>query len=486
MKAVFHRLGRLLGVLAVALLAPAAIAAAVDEEIFVVDYLIPGILTGFVAGALVLALSSAERRLKRSEVYALTVLAWTLTPAFAAIPFVSVLGLSPVDAYFEAVSGFTTTGASVLVGLDQVPRSLVFWRALLQWMGGLATLTTIILVLAPTGAGGLPAQQLGMFAHGGASSSDKVSATLRSLLPLYSAVTFATILFLMLAQVPAFDAFCLAFSAVSTGGFMPRDGDLRVYGSHMAELILVLAMLYGATSIVWHRMLTGGRGDLVRLHRESYWVVGVALGLGFVYAVRFFRLAAGASDPGLFEALKEGLVTGVSLVTTTGFESRLGGLAILPLPIIAFFLAVGAASFSTAGGFKFYRLGAMLVQSGRELTRLIYPHGVRPGRFGSQPYDIQLMKAIWSAFAVFAATTLALSLVIAVGHNDFESALLAALAAVGNNGPVYSSLWLEGGAWPSWREMGGWTKLAISLGMIAGRLEILVILSLALVIIRRR
>ena len=155
-------------------------------------------------------------------------------------------------------------------------------------------------------------------------------------------------------------------------------------------------MLIGATSIVWHRMILHGRWALVIGHRESYWVIAVALLTGLVYTAGFTAIGEIVGAPLNLGTLGEGLFTGISLVTTTGFESSAGALAMLPVAVAGTLAIVGAGTMSTAGGIKFYRVGGMFIQSVHETKRLVYPHSVRSTHFGSQPYDINLMKAIWA------------------------------------------------------------------------------------------
>jgi trk/ktr system potassium uptake protein len=289
------------------------------------------------------------------------------------------------------------------------------------------------------------------------------------------AVTVACAGLLLASGIHPFDAVCLALSTVSTGGFMPIDGDLSAYHSTFVEITVAVFMLIGATSIVWHRMIVEGRWNLAAKHQESYWVIGVALCVGALYAVAMSE-SADAMSISPFDAVRDGLVTGASLVSTTGFEAHTGGLASLPLPIVLFLAIVGGGAISTAGGIKYYRIGGMVTLSLQELRRLVYPHGIRAARFGSVPYSLELMKSIWSNLAISLLVVIVATLLIAITEPNFDGALTAAVAAFSNIGPLYSAGWTGGGdAWPAYASFGDSAKLVMVVTMILGRFEVLVL-----------
>lgn len=469
------------GGLALALLLPAVVAAGVGEFDLVPDFLIASALLTFFSGALMLSLSGRERRLRPAQRYVLALMLWTLLPLFASVPlFVVFSDLSLIEGYFEAVSGLTTTGASVLPVPEVLPQSLVFWLALVQWLGGGLTLLVIVLVLAPTGVGGLAEAHARMVEHGGLTEKRRLLLVLRDIMPIYGGATTLCFILLMLTGVPAFEAVCLSFASVSTGGFTPRSAEVGGYVSSLGMFVLVIFMLYGATNMLWHRDLVRGRSRSVKSHRESFWVIGTCFAFGIVGAIVY--IAAGETSLGV--ALRDGIFTATSIVSTTGLEARHEGIASFPITLMLVVVAIGAASFSTAGGIKFFRIGAMLVQGSREMNRLIYPHGIRPARFGSQSYDIQMMKAIWSSFVAFIGTMMVVSWIVAAGGVPYEGALLASVSALSNAGPIYESDWRATGDWPPFSDMPWQAQLALCGAMILGRLEIIAVLGL-IVYLRR-
>ncbi len=471
-----------LAALAVSLILPAIIAIGLGEGTLGLDFLISAALWIFVAGAQMLSLRGRERRLRPAQRYLLAFMLWLLLPVVGAVPLMmTVDGVGFVSAYFEAVSGLTTTGASLLPPPEELPRSVVLWLAMMQWFGGGLTLLVVVLALAPSGVGGLPETHSRMIEHGGLPERRRLMLLVRDVFPLYLGATAITFLLLAATELEAFEALCLAFSAVSTGGFSPRSVTIAEYVPTFGIFVLIAAMLYGGTNVLWQRDLIQLRRSRRMSHRESQWTIGLCLGLGLLAGLAFFR----AAGQGAWVAIRDGLFTATSLITTSGFEVRNASFEIFPIALVAILLAVGAASFSTAGGIKLFRIGSMLVQAHRELTRLIYPHGIRPSRLGGQPYDIQVMKAIWSGFLAFILAAVALSLLLASTEIPYEGAMLAALSALSNAGPVYASDWAAASGWPSYGEMDTISHLGLCFGMILGRLEVVAALGLAVYVIRR-
>lgn len=478
MFGVLHLLSQVLCGLALAMLPPAAIAVVHGDLQIAESFIVPAGLTGFLAGAVFISLRGRRRQLGRFAAFELLLLVWIVPPLIGALPIMAGTQIDFFPAVFEAVSAYTTTGATTVATLDSMTPAVIFWRAELQWLGGLMTLISIIAVLAPAGVGGLTDRDLAVLGPAGEGGLGRWLASARTVTIIYSIATGLCLALLILSGIPAFDSACLAFATLSTGGLMPMDGYLGDYELPLAEFFVAVFMLVGATSIVWHRMVLQGRWALAIGHRESYWVVAVALLVGIVYAVEFSG-GGGSSGPGFnLMALGEGLFTGISLVTTTGFEPRVGALAALPVAVAGTLAIIGAGTMSTAGGIKFYRIGGMLVQSVHETKRLVYPNSVRSTHFGSQPYDINLMKAIWASSIVALATVALSSLLLTLNHPSFHGGALAAISAFSNIGPLYSGGWEAGADWPTYAEFDAFSQVIIAVTMVVGRLEAIALLTL--------
>ncbi|MCP4383195.1 MAG: TrkH family potassium uptake protein [Hyphomicrobiales bacterium] len=460
---------------AIALFVPAAIGLAAGEPRNAAVFLVLAGMVGFLSGAVFFALRGRVRRLDRVNGFVLILAIWTIPSLIAALPLMRIGNVDFMTGLFEAVSGYTTTGATVLPTLEPLGLSGVFFRAELQWLGGLMTLITIVTVIAPSGLGGISSPHVALVTSTDGRAT-RLSGTLRQVVGAYLVVTFACAILLLASDLPPFDALCLALSTVSTGGFMPIDGDFSDYGSTFADVVVMVFMLIGATSIVWHRMVIEGRWALAAGHRESYWVIGVAMGVGALYAVMFTARSSHIGGMELLEALRDGLFTGASLVSTTGFVPAEGALSLLPAPAVLLLALIGGGAISTAGGLKYYRIGGMFTLSFQELRRLVYPHGVRRARFGGASFNFEVMKSIWSGLVVSILVVFAATLLIATSEPAFDGALTAAIASFSSIGPLYAGGWPGEESWPSFAEFGVTAKLVMIFTMIIGRFEVLVLI----------
>lgn len=435
------------------------------------------LLTVFGAGAVHLAVRNRGGRLERRAAYGLLVVIWFGVPTIAAFPIAATTSLGPMHAWLEAVSAFTTTGAVQIHELDAVPRATLGWLLTLQWAGGLLTLIGFIAVLGPAGIGGLPdrsarANLLGV------TEQTALDDGLRLALPVYLGATLLCTALLFALGVKMFDALGLAGSALSTGGLLPDPDGIAAYGHFAVKAVLIVFMLIGGTSILWHRMLLGRRFRMAFGQYENLALIVLSLVIGIGAAAIGFRTPN--STLSLPLALEDGLFTAVSLVTTTGIEPHGGAFASLPLTLVIAIVFIGGASFSTAGGIKIYRAGTMVLQSYLELERLVHPNAVHPRRLGQQSVTLQMMKAIWIMFGVACSTIAGLTVAIAPAMPSFEAAFVAIVAALSNVGPVYAAIWQpDAAAWPDWGALPAYAQLILAVAMILGRLEILVMLGLA-------
>ncbi|WP_428030198.1 TrkH family potassium uptake protein [Ancylobacter sp.] len=439
-------------------------------------FLMTALLTVFGAGAVHLAVRNRAGRLDRLASYGLLLVLWIGVPIIAAVPIAATTTLGPVHAWLEAVSAFTTTGPVQIHDIGNVPRATLGWLLTLQWAGGLLTLVGFVAVLGPAGLGGLPdhSARANLLA---ATQQTTLDDALRLVLPIYLGATVLCTLALLLMGVRLFEAVGLAGAALATGGLLPDGDGIAAYGHFGIKAVLIVFMLMGGTSVLWHRMLLTRRFRLALGQYENIVLFAICGALGIAAAAIGFRTeGSGMSLP---IALEDGLFTAVSLVTTTGIEPHGGAFASLPVTLVLAIVFIGGATFSTAGGIKIYRAGVMVLQSLRELERLVHPSAVHPRRLGQQNVTLQMMKAIWIMFGVACSTIAALTVVIAPAMPSFESAFVAVMAALANVGPVYAVNWQPDVNWPEWGTLPAYAQIALAIAMVLGRLEILVVLGLA-------
>ncbi len=478
--AVFHVAGWVLLVLAVLMLPPAAVAVALDPVPVVQAFVFPAVSVAFLGGAMVLAFRERGTTFGRWQSLLLLGFVWTVVPVAGALPFYAAgIPKTAVAAFFEAMSGFTTTGATAIVDLSQAPTAIILWRALLQWAGGLATLVALVTILSPLIGSELLDRQLRMLGRRSHRSARQVFDALQTIAPIYALLTAACFIGLLLSGIPAFDALCLSLSTVSTGGFMPRNGTIALYGSPAAELCLTVFMVASAVSVVWLRALLQMRWRFVRQTREPYWIFALVTGLGVILCVLLTLDGAQTGWAAAFHALTLGLATAASIVSTTGFAISDSMHQFVPYMVLLGLCIMGGGRLSTAGGLKVYRIVAMLRQMDRELRLLVYPHGVRSSWFGRETADTAVIQAIWIMFAAYVVVHGTLAIVLASTGIRLAPALLAAAGAISNIGPAYDMARL--GSFPEaplYAAMSPLAQIALSLGMVLGRVEILALLTL--------
>ena len=408
----------------------------------------------------------------------LCALGWIVISGLGALPFWHGLNLSYLDAYFESVSGFTTTGITMLEGLDHMPRSILLWRAMIQWVGGLGILTFfLLLVFAVRSAHSLFSAE-----------SHKISArrpvpglahTLRILWSIYIAFTAVSILALILQGLSMFDAACHSMTTISTGGFSPYDASIDCYRQagyrHFAaiEATLTVGMLLGGMNFLIHyRMLTGEfRALWDNLEMRLFWclIAGATLLVALNHWMKF-------SFTGLFDTIRYSLFQVVSIITTTGFATRDIGSRYFPAfarQIFLVLMVVGGCAGSTSGGIKVIRIGVLFHMVKRQLRRVIYGRSaVMPVMIDGKTVDSEELRRIGALFfawiALLAIGAGITALLSNLGAMESASGMFSAL---GNIGPCYISRDVMTQLHPA-------IKVTYIIGMLAGRLEIIPILML--------
>jgi trk system potassium uptake protein TrkH len=372
-----------------------------------------------------------------------------------------------VDALFEAVSGLTTTGASVLPSLDEAPAAVLLWRALLQGLGGFITLLMIVVLLSPLGVGGLDLANSALPRGEGADLPERLAQTAKEMSWVYLALVVACGLLLWLAGMPVFDAICHALSTVSTGGFSTRTGGIGAFASIQIEVVLTAFMLLGACNFTLLWALSNGRLASHRLDAETRYLGYVAV----LAVVALTALAVVESRAAPVEAARFGAFTAISLLTTTGYASG-AGLAVQsvsPALMIGLVL-IGGATFSSTGGIKLLRLAVLVKQAGRELARLVHPHGVIRLRLGDRAIGDHHIWAIWSYVFVLALSLAGATVVLAALGLEMETAVATAVATLANAGPAVH---LIDPSAPAFAQLSDGTKLFLGLLMVLGRVELL-------------
>lgn len=473
-RVVQRLLGYLLTFFSLGMLPPLALSLALgDGEAF--SFLYAFFLLFLLGTALwVQAAHRAPRRqpLRLRDGFVVVSLFWIGLGLAGSIPlYVSpALQLGGTDAVFEAVSGLTTTGATVLSGLDDLPASILFYRQFLQWVGGLGIIVLAVAILPLVGMGGVQLYQ----AEAPHSLTDRrltprIAETAKVLLYLYSALTAACGLAYWGAGMSPLDALCHAFSTVAIGGFSTHDANLGYFDSALIEMIAIVFMILAGANFGLHYLALSrrslqpySRNGEFRTYASVLASVGVVC-IGYLWAASFY------ADP--LETVRHGLFQTVSIATTTGFTTTGYGhwpAFVATLLLLASF--IGGCAGSTGGGMKVIRFLLMVKHSGKELHRIIHPTAQITVRVGDRVMSQSALQSVWGFFAAYVATFIVLFLLLMMTGLDQVSAFSAAGATLNNLGPGLGEVSEN---YASVSDFGKWLLCA---SMVFGRLEVFTLL----------
>lgn len=466
--------GWLLGGLSLSMFIPALGALIADDAENAMVFFNSAVISGFFAGAMIISLRSKERDLTKRGGLLLIVLVWTILPVFAAVPiYFSGVIFSPGKALFEAFSGFTTSGATVLTHLDRQPAAILLWRAMLQWLGGLYTIIAASGIFVVLGIGGLQLQYAAMPHGDGQTLFGRLRQVARALLGIYSALTVLCFLALWAAGMPIFDAFCHALSTISTGGFSTRDASIGAFNSPWIDAVAGIFMILGAMNMALHWAAANGRWRGYRLDPEARY-----LGIAILVTAASVFLALYANDyDGGVRAAHWALFNGVSFLTTTGYwTGNIAGAPLIVGLILITAVLVGGATGSTSGGFKEMRVSLVMKQGWLELARLLSPNEVLRLRYGKVGVKEAQIAAVWAVFIGLSFFLALGTLLIGLTGPNFEQSFAIAAAAISNSGPA-AGLFFDGPVTP-YASLSEMTRALAIIGMVVGRMEVLTLLTL--------
>lgn len=468
---IYRVLGYLLLMLAAIKMVAVSVAVFYQESIFWV-FLSSAAGTAVVGYALVYQGRFASD-MKSRQLFLLTTLSWLSLCLFASIPiWLIVPNCSFTDAWFETVSAVTTTGSTVFAGLDQMPKGLLFWRCVLNWIGGIGIIVMAIAVLPALKIGGMR-----LFKTESSDTSDKIlprSSSLSTAIALvYLVLSLCTMLSYYLAGMNGFDAITHAMSTVATGGFANYDASFGVYKSQpLIYWISSFFMLAAALPFVLFVSMVKG-------HRHALWLdpqVRAFLTIVLVATLLLTCYQVTQNDRAWFDALTHSLFNVVSIITTCGYASEdytlWGNLAIMLFFYLTF---AGACSGSTSGGLKIFRIQLAALLLVKQMKLLVHPKAVWVQKYGHKTVDDQLLGTVLAFCFVYFATIAVLAMALSFYELDLVTAVTGAATAVANVGPGLGSIIGPAGNFSSLPDGAKWW---LSLGMLMGRLEILTLLIL--------
>jgi len=472
---VIHALGLLLVMFSTAYILPVATSLIYGDSTMLLDFLLAMVWTAS-AGVLMWMLTRRHKgELSIRHGYLLVVAMWTAMPAFATIPLLMMLpGLSFTDAYFETMSGLTTTGATVLTGLDTMPPAINIWRHELNWLGGLGIIVLAVAVLPLLGIGGrqlFKAETPGPMKE--SALTPRIAETARNLWAVYVVVTLACISMLKWAGMNWLDAVCHAFSAMGLGGFSTHDASIGYFNSPLIEFVLIVFMLFAVVNFSTHFL--AWRGKTLRIYwHDTEAKAAIGLILISCFGIALF-LWWNDVYPEFLTALRHASFNLVSIATSSGYAS----VDYAQWPIFAplwmmFLTAIAASSGSTGGGIKMMRTLVLVKQAGRELLRLLHPAVVNPMKIGGQVVPNSIVFAVLGFIFLYFITVVTLTFVLLISGMDFISAFTAVLASVNNCGPGLGTV----GPASNYQGLTDFQTWVCTFGMLVGRLEIFTVLIL--------
>ncbi len=464
-------IGILLTTLAAFMFLPAVVDAAQGHPDWRV-FLSAAFFTLFIGVSLVLMNRSGPVRLNIRQTFLLTTLAWVVMAAFAALPFVFAdIELDYTDAFFEAMSGLTTTGSTVIVGLDDAPPGILLWRALLQWQGGIGIIVMAIAVLPMLGIGGMA-----LFRTESSDQSEKVlprAAQMSTVIGLiYLTLSVAAAVAYWLAGMTFFEAMCHAMTTISTAGFSTADASIGHFASPAIEWIATVFMVIGGLPFVLYFQLVRGNGELLwRDSQTRAFLVLIVIAVGVMAGWLWL-----ANDTALEIAVRHAAFNTVSVITGTGYASTdynsWGGFAVT---LLLFVMVVGGCTGSTTGGIKMFRFQVISAIVPVQIRRLLLPHGIFVPHYNRKPIPDAAADSVMSFFFLFALIFVAVAVALAGFGLDFMTSVSGALTALANVGPGLGDVIGPAGNFASLPDGAKWL---LSAAMLLGRLELFTVLVL--------
>ena len=463
-------IGTLITILALAMIIPAVVdylSAHPDWQVFAAS----SAVALFVGVSLILTTRSGWLGFNLRQAFVMTNLAWIVIAAFGSLPFAfSDMDLSVTDAFFESMSGVTTTGATVIVGLDHAPPGILLWRAILQWLGGIGIIVMAVAILPILQVGGMQLFRVEAF------DADKVLPRAAQIAGgisiVYVFLTGLAALVLWMIGLSGFDAIAHAMTSIATGGYSTHDASVGYYNSAAVDWSISTFMILGSLPFVLYlRALRGNVAVLVRDSQVRWFLIVVAAA---ALLIAWWLWRNGVLPP--MEALRYGTFNVISVMTGTGYATaefdRWGGFSMALLFVLMF---VGGCAGSTTCGIKIFRFQVLYATARTQLKRLVQPNGVFIPYYNHRPIPDPVSLSVMGFFFLFTASFALLAAGLGFLGLDFITSVSGAASAIANVGPGLGIIIGPAGTYGSLPEEAKWLLCA---GMLLGRLELFTVLVL--------
>jgi trk system potassium uptake protein TrkH len=466
---VVHVLGMMLALFSVTYILP-IITSIIYQDGTLLDFVLAMMMT-FLAGTLMWLLTRRYKsELSIRHGYLLVVMMWTAIPAFATLPLLP--NLSFTGAYFETMSGLTTSGGTVLTGLDNLPQAVNIWRHELVWLGGMGIIVLVVAIMPLLGIGGrqlYKAETPGPMKD--STLTPRITETARSLWLVYLGITVACIISLKLAGMSWFDAVCHAFSAMGLGGFSTHDASIEYFHSPLIEFVMIIFMLVAVINFATHFLALREKSLRVYL-RDVEGKSSVMLLLVSCVVIALLLWWKGVY-PSFWTSLRYASFNLISIATSAGYSNTDFSLWPIFAPLWMLFLSsIGASSGSTGGGIKMIRTIILFKQAGREFTKLLHPSAIAPMKINGSVVPNNIVFSVLAFIFLYFIIVVVLVFAMLISGLDFMTAFTAILASINNVGPGLGQV----GPASNYSGLTVFQTWLCTFAMLIGRLEIITLL----------
>ena len=463
-KTVFFVLGMLLIILGFFMIAPVIVQLIYDE--FNGTFIYSSIVTIFIGTLFLLSNLDQNKKLNLQQAFLLTSLSWIGIATFGSLPFIfSSLELTFSDAFFESMSGITTTGSTVIGDLNNAPKAILIWRSLLQWLGGIGIVIMAITVMPLLNVGGMQ-----LFHTESADSSEKVlprAGQIASIIGIiYFVLTMLCALLLWIFGMSTFDSIAHSMTTLATGGFSTSDMSIGKYDNINIEFTISIFMILGSLPFVLY--LQAVRGNIFAIFKDNQVQFFIFLVITSVLIVTFWNYQNTAT---FFNNFRASFFNTISIFTGTGYTTQdfnnWGSFVII---LFLFLMLVGGCAGSTTCGIKIFRLQILYQSAKIQIFKLLNPHGVSIAKFNKMPVSEAISTSVMGYFFMFIVIYILITLILSFVGNDFLTSLSGAATSLANVGPGLGNVI---GPSKTFAGLSDITKWVLIVGMLTGRLELL-------------
>ncbi|HIM32412.1 MAG TPA: TrkH family potassium uptake protein [Pelagibacteraceae bacterium] len=470
-KTVFFAIGVLLVILGAFMLIPFFVQFIYDEKNN--TFLLSALVTAFIGTLLVLTNLEENKKLNLQQAFLLTTLSWLGIAIFGCLPFLlSNLNLSLVDAFFESMSGITTTGSTIITNLDDAPKSILIWRAILQWLGGIGVIVMAITILPLLNIGGMQ-----LFRMESSDTTEKILPKTREITLIisiiYLALTFTCGISYWAVGMNIFDSIAHSMTTIATGGFSTYSGSIGHFQNPRIEIISIIFIVLG--SIPFIAYLKFVKGDK-KIFLKDAQIKGLIYILIISILLMFLYLMLSNKEYSFSENLRISTFNVVSVLSGTGYVTAdFSSWGNFPLIFFLFLMFIGGCAGSTTCGIKIFRFQILSHFIINQIKKLVYPHGVFSIKYNNEKINDTFIYSIITFIFLYFFIFFILAALLSVNGLDFITAISGSASAIANVGPGLGNVIGPNG---NFSDLPNFSKLSLSLGMLLGRLELFAVLVL--------